>query len=94
MPAQQAVCSKVEDLQLLSYKWQMESGDTDRPKRSAVAPCTPQRAPLDVTGDKVCEGQKQATQQKLEDIDKRRRSSLSGWKPEGILRQNATSISG
>ena len=50
-------------------------GNRDEPKRYAVALCTPHWVPLDVTGDKVCEGQKQTTQQKQADIDKRRRTA-------------------
>lgn len=43
----------------------------DEPKGSAGALCTPYWIPLDVTGDILCEGQKQTTQQKQGDVDKR-----------------------
>lgn len=46
------------------------------PKESAGTLCTPYWVPLDVTGDILCEGQKQTTQQKQADIDKCRRAGL------------------
>lgn len=59
-----------------AIKLSVANGSRDEPMGSAVAPCTPQWAPLDVTGDKVCKEQKQTTQQKLGDIDKRSRGEL------------------
>lgn len=44
--------------------------------RSAMILCTPHRAPLDVTSDKVCKEQKETTQQKQEDSEKGRHAGL------------------
>lgn len=52
------------------------NGNKDEPKGSAGALCTPYWVPLDVTGDILCEGQKQTTQQKQADVDKRRHTGL------------------
>lgn len=42
----------------------------------AGALCTAYGVPLDVTGDILCKGQKQTTQQKQADVDKRRHTGL------------------
>lgn len=52
------------------------NGNKDEPKGSAGALCTPYWVPLDVTGDILWEGQKQTTQQKRADVDKRRHTGL------------------
>lgn len=52
------------------------NGNKAEPWGSAGALCTPYYVLLDVTGDILCEGQKQTTQQKQADIDKRRHSRL------------------
>lgn len=52
------------------------NGNKDEPKGAAGALCTPYWVPLDVTGDILCEGQKQTTQQKRADVDKRRHTGL------------------
>lgn len=52
------------------------NGNKDEPKGSAGTQCTPYWLPLDVTGDKLCVVQKQTTQQKQADVDKRRHSEL------------------
>lgn len=52
------------------------NGNKDEPKGSAGAPCTPYWVPLEVTGDILCEGQEQTTQQKQADVDKRRHTGL------------------
>lgn len=52
-------------------KWKQEEF-----QRSVVVPCTLHWASLDVAGDKVRKEQKQTTQQKQEDIDKRRCTGL------------------
>lgn len=52
------------------------NGNKDEPRGSTGALCAPYWVPLDVTGDKLCEGQKQTTQQKQADVDKRRRTGL------------------
>lgn len=55
------------------------NGNKDKPKGCAGALCTAYWVPLDVTGDILCEGQKQTTQQKQADIDKRRHTGLIIW---------------
>lgn len=52
------------------------NGNKDEPKGSTRALCTLYWVPLDVTGDKLCEGQKQTTQQKQADVDKGRHTGL------------------
>lgn len=52
------------------------NGNKDEPRGSAGALCTPYWVPLDVTGDILCGGQKQTTQQKQADVDKRRQTGL------------------
>ena len=69
-------------------------GNKDEPKGSAGALCTPYWVPLDVTGDILCEGQKQTSQRKQVDVDKRRHTGLIIWEPREFFPQNATSISG
>lgn len=54
----------------------VEVGNKDEPKGSAGALCPPYWVPLDVTGDISYEGQKQTTQQKQADVDKRRHTGL------------------
>lgn len=52
------------------------NGNKDEPRGSAGTLCTPYWVPLDVTGDILCEGQKQTTQRKQADVDKRRHTGL------------------
>lgn len=52
------------------------NGNKAEPWGSSGALCTPYYVLLDVTGDILCEGQKQTTQQKRADIDKRRHTGL------------------
>lgn len=47
-----------------------------KPKGPSWALCTLYRVPLDVTGDILCWGQKQTTQQKQADVDKRSHTGL------------------
>lgn len=72
----------------------VEMGNKDEPWGSAGALCTPYWVPFEVTVDILYEGQKQTTQQKQADVDKRRHTWVHRRGAEGILRRNANSISG
>lgn len=51
----------------------------------AGALCSPCWVPLDVTGDILCEGQKQTTQQKQGDVDERRLVIGELWELSGKM---------